>query len=178
VSYVNHHKIEVYKSRASDDSWKEVSELVSLLPFPAAVALALYVCETDSRQLGELVLDFTEAALTLGAYVAYLEMCSADAAISSKHFKGFSKRSAGPLWGLLKTCLGQMGKNAGWSKPYSELMEPHFEFDEFVDCLAQVKHKKKSINEIDHEGYLFRSGTPNRLWFQGQSAGADRTIAL
>jgi hypothetical protein len=52
VSYVSQNKIEVYKSRVADDSWKEISELVSLLPYPAAVALALYVCETDSRYVG------------------------------------------------------------------------------------------------------------------------------
>ena len=32
--------------------------------------------------------------------------------------------------------------------------------------------------EIHADGYLFRSGSPNGLWFRGQSAGADRTIAL
>src|SRR5450432_4045830 len=76
VSYVSHQKIEVYKTRISDDSWKEISELVGLLPYPAAVALALYVCETDSRNIGELVLDFTEAVLGLAAYITYLELCS------------------------------------------------------------------------------------------------------
>ncbi len=33
-------------------------------------------------------------------------------------------------------------------------------------------------SQIQFEGYLFHSGTPNGLWFQGQSAGADRMIAL
>ena len=32
--------------------------------------------------------------------------------------------------------------------------------------------------KFSQEGYLFHSGTPNGLWFQSQSAGADRMIAL
>jgi hypothetical protein len=88
VSFLNHQKIEVYKARATDDSWKEISELVGVLPYPAAVALAAYVCESDPRYLGELVLDFTEAALTLASYITYLELCSLQTKLSSKNFKG------------------------------------------------------------------------------------------
>lgn len=150
VSYVNHQKIEVYKARVSDDSWKEISELVGLLPYPAAAALALYVCETDSRYVGDLVLDFTEAALAIAAYITYRELCSIQSTISSKNFKGFTQRSAGPLWGLLKGCLDQLGKKADWSKPYRELVEPQHGFDDFVSDLALVKHKKKPITEVDH----------------------------
>jgi molecular chaperone DnaK (HSP70) len=150
VSFLNHQKIEVYKARATDDSWKEISELVGLLPYPAAVALASYVCENDPRYIGELVLDFTEAALALAAYITYLESCSIQTKLSSKTFKGLTQRSAGPLWGFLKTSLEQLGKSADWSKPYKELLETQYEFDEFVNDLALVKHKKKSIADVNH----------------------------
>jgi hypothetical protein len=35
-----------------------------------------------------------------------------------------------------------------------------------------------TVSILGNEGYLFHSGTPNRLWFQGLSASADRMIAL
>jgi molecular chaperone DnaK (HSP70) len=150
VSFLNHQKIEVYKTRVADDSWKEISELVGVLPYPAAVALAAYVCESDPRHLGELVLDFTEGALALASYITYLEWCALQTKPSSKNLKGFTQRSAGPLWGLLKTCSEQLGRNADWSKPYRELFEPQYGFDEFINDLALVKHKKKSIPEVNH----------------------------
>ena len=105
VSFVNHQKIEVYKTRVADDSWKEISELVGVLPYPTAVALAAYVCESDPRYLGELVLDFTEAALALASYITYLEWCSLQTKLSSKILKGFTQRSAGPAMGIAEDLL-------------------------------------------------------------------------
>ena len=51
---------------------------------------------------------------------------------------------------MLKTCLEQLGKNTNWSKPYRELLEPHYGFDEFINDLALVKHRKKSIADVNH----------------------------
>jgi len=148
VSFLNHQKIELYKVRVADDSWKEIGDLVGVLPYPAATALASYILESEPRYLIDPLLDFTEAALTIGAYLAYFELCSTQRRISSKIFKGFTQRSAGPLWALLKTCLDQLDKGATWSKPYKELLDP--EFDQFVNDLALLKHKKKSIGDVVH----------------------------
>ena len=88
--------------------------------------------------------------IALAAYIAYLELCSVQTKVTTKNFKGFTQRSAGPLWGLLKTCLEQLGKASVWSKPYRELLEPEYGFDEFVNDLALLKHKKKSITDVVH----------------------------
>ena len=88
--------------------------------------------------------------IALAAYIAYLELCSVQTKVTTKNFKGFTQRSAGPLWGLLKTCLEQLAKASVWSKPYRELLEPEYGFDEFVNDLALLKHKKKSITEVVH----------------------------
>lgn len=150
VCFVDPRSISEYRKRATESSWLTLSELVTSLPYPLAVPLEKYLGEVDGRRLIEQAREFTEAALAMAAYLTFLEHCTQ--APSSKLFKGFTQRSAGPLWALLQSSLKQLRNNARISAAYGELLAPEFftVIDEFVDFIAAHKHDKAGLEERDH----------------------------
>jgi hypothetical protein len=98
------------------------------------------------------VREFVESALTVAAYLAYIEYCAHKGRGRSCLFKGFSatKRSAGPLWKLFKDSMLAAGKNVAACAPLRELVEPPlYNVDRFVTEIAKEKHGKISGDEID-----------------------------
>ncbi len=152
LCFVDSQSIEVYNRRAAETSWIELSDLVGVLPYPLAVPLESYLSCADPARLVDKAREFAEAALAMGAYVAFLEHCSKKGARESRLFKGFTQRSAGPLWALLKEALQQLGSNAVLSAPFRELMsgELYELINEFVTFLTQQKHQKASEADRDH----------------------------
>lgn len=150
VSYVSQASIEVYEKRAEEKSWNDLSGLISSLPYPLAAPLANYV-RSDQARLVSAARDFAEAALTIAAYFAYLEYCAHKGRGASCLFKGFPKRSAGPLWKLLQVSLGSAGGNAVFCAGLRELTQPplYEVIDRFVTEIANEKHGKVSDQEID-----------------------------
>lgn len=174
VSYVSQASIEVYEKRAEEKSWNDLSGLISSLPYPLAAPLANYV-RSDPARLVSAARDFAEAALTIAAYFAYLEYCARKGRGTSCLFKGFPKRSAGPLWKLLQESLLSAGGNAVFCAALRELTQPTLHevidrhgdggtdrrtkeltqptlyevIDRFVTELAKEKHGKVSAQEID-----------------------------
>src|SRR5437762_1177000 len=102
VSFVDASSIEIYRTRSEEASWVELSDLVSILPYPLAAPLASYLGQSDQAGLVTHAMEFVEAALAMAAYVAYLDYCLHKGRGETHIFKGFTQRSAGPLWGLLK----------------------------------------------------------------------------
>jgi hypothetical protein len=96
VCFVDRKSISEYTKRATESSWRELSELVGSLPYPLAVPLEKYLGEVDEARLIEQAREFTEAALAIAAYLTFLEYCVHVS--STKLFRGFTQRSAGPLW--------------------------------------------------------------------------------
>lgn len=149
LSFVNRTSIEVFERRAQERSWNELSDLASSLPYPLAAPLAHYLCQTDSIRLSTAARDFIESALTLAAYIAYQEYCTKKGRASTRILKSLAKRSAGPIWGLFRNCMTQLGNHAVFSAAYREFLNPQLkaEIDSAVDAIAKFKHGK-----VGHEG--------------------------
>lgn len=142
----------MYLKRSGEKYWNELSDLVSILPYPLAAPLALYLSQSDPIKLVKQALEFVEGALAMAAYVAYQEYCAVNKGRGeSKLFKGFTQRSGGPLWDLLKKCLEQLKGNAVISAPYKELLTPELyePIDKVITFLAKYKHGKASETLLD-----------------------------
>jgi hypothetical protein len=145
LCFVNPQSIEVYTRRAAQSSWCELNALISTLPYPIAVPLEAYLgCADPAKQIDK-AREFTEAALAMAAYVAFLEYCALKESRESKLFKGFTQRSAGPLWALLKDVLRQMGTKALITRPYLDLIAGDFakiisDFITFLTSISIIKH--------------------------------------
>jgi hypothetical protein len=137
--------------------------------------------------------------LTLAAYVAYVDYCARSKQASS-HFKGMVHRSAGPLWGLLRTLAEGERKALTFSKPLLQLFDPvnYSQLNEWIDQVAKSKHGKEfNIDFVSLLGLLgnvigkvfshwifgvFESVTPKRFTggrFQGlfrNLRGASQTF--
>jgi hypothetical protein len=150
VSFINQRSIETYEKRAQERFWNDLTGLTYTLPYPVAAPLAKYV-RVDQARLVTAARDFTEAALSLAAYVAYLEYCAHKRKGNSYLFKGFTQRSAGPLWRLLHESVRAADKGsvvcmAMRDLTHSTLNQP---LDHFVDLIAKEKHGKVDEREID-----------------------------
>ena len=70
---------------------------------------------------------------------------------NSKIFKGFTQRSAGPLWALLQETLKKLPQSSIFSEEFKALVENNNfkDINLFIDNIAQYKHSKidsKTIN--------------------------------
>lgn len=146
VSYINNKSVQLYNTRNNDKGWLNVNELADSLPFPLSDPLSKFLTNSISKQhMYKYGFEFVEAALAMGAYIAYLELCVHKGRGTSKIFKSYTQRSAGPLWALLKESLIQLGKNTKFSSVYSELIANHSdEIDSGLKFYAQFKHDKVS----------------------------------
>jgi hypothetical protein len=151
ISYVDHLSIRTYEERASEKTWLALSDLVSVLPYPLAAPLSQYISQSDSVRMFEKGREFIEAAVCLGAFVSYLEYCVAKQRAVSRLLKGFTQRSIGPLWKLLRESLAKLGDKKRLSAPYDELMEKGIVqfIEQTVDFLSQAKHDKADVESFD-----------------------------
>jgi hypothetical protein len=146
VSFVSRASIQVYEKRAHEKAWNDLNGLTSSLPYPVASPLAGYVGADSYARLLTAAREFSESALTIAAYLSYLEYCTRRGKAISYLFKGFAqgKRSAGPLWKFLKESLAATGKSLKICTPFHELVSPPFHdiIDRLVADIAKEKHGK------------------------------------
>ena len=102
-SLVSKNEVNVYRERANDRNWSELSELIAVLPYPVAAHLARYLGETHAEALFKRGRAAFEAALTYLSYLAYTNYLRHKGRQNSALFRGLAHRSAGPLWSLLQT---------------------------------------------------------------------------
>jgi len=151
LSYIDDQKIQWMAAAQGNESWRDLSELTSVLPHPIARTLALYIADYSAGPSSDTVLDVCEAILAISAYLAYQECRGTGGnVVRSKMFKAFTQRSIGPLWAFLKMALDQLPKAASWSLPLVQLLRPEHALDTFVDQLNLVKHKKLALDRINH----------------------------
>ena len=154
ISYVDQLSIKTYQQRSLNEMWRTLNDLVHSLPYPLSDTLARYIGGTPQDNFVQLALDFIEAALSMAAYISFLEFCTTarHPETSTKLFHGFTQRSAGPLWKLLQESLKQIGKKAIISTPFLELLrkDNYDIIDNAINMLANHKHSKISDREIDH----------------------------
>lgn len=151
VSFVDNKSIQFYKKKTQDTKWKKLIALVDILPFPLAITLSGYVSQTDLKNRIIKAREFIEMAFSLISYVTYLDYCSSKGSQKSKIFKGFTKRSAGPLWKLLKESLRKTKKDSICSKYLKILVnDDNFKIiDETINNIAQHKHEKIDDSKIE-----------------------------
>jgi len=152
VSFVDQESVKVYRKRSEERQWRELNDLVDVLPFPLAAPLARYLGQTDAERLVDSAFDFIEAALAVAAYVTFLEFCSLKRSGATKLFKGLTQRSAGPLWHFLADCLRQADAAGLVSSPFRHVLTPELfnQVDGAVTAWAQLKHKKIHYGSVDH----------------------------
>jgi hypothetical protein len=150
VSYVDQADIEEFKVRASDQNWLEISDLAETLPYPISHPLAWFLHEQDAENQspGRAVI---EAMLSVAASIMYSEFCAESGTPNTKFFSSFRKRSAGPLWHLIKQLTEKLSNNPHYSKKLVELFRSEFSSDinHCVNNIAIEKHDKKG----DHINY-------------------------
>lgn len=151
VSFVDERAIQTFKRRSAEKSWNELSDLSSILPFPLAGPLANYLCQTEPHRLATAAREFLESALTMAAYLVYLEFCANKGRSETRIFKNLTKRSAGPLWSMFQTCMKQRLPTDMFGSVYSGLLEPELfkEIDQAVTLVAQHKHGKAAENSAN-----------------------------
>ncbi len=151
ISFVDDSAIQVYSKRSKDEGFRELNDLVELLPFPLARHLATYLSQTDNEKLVNEAREFVEISFALASYISYLEYCSCEKNITSKIFKGLTQRSAGPLWYFLTQCIEKMPASAYISKNFKEFLtdENSDILDTLVTELTKHKHGKISASEIN-----------------------------
>ncbi|MDQ0333040.1 hypothetical protein QFZ88_005422 [Mesorhizobium sp. YL-MeA3-2017] len=151
-SFVDSADVQMIQERSRSSSWRELSELLSDLPYPVAAPLARFISEMDSERRQQKGRDAADSLLTLAAYIAYMDLCSSKA--GGGLFKGFTQRSAGPLWGLIKTCLSGNQARLDFASPLSTLIKPENmeQIDSWIAGLNSGKHGRRQA--VDWVGFL------------------------
>lgn len=152
-SYVDSADVHLIDERNKAPEWRELSELLNELPYPVASPLARFMGEVDAERRSKCGRVCLEAMLTLGAYLAFADVCSVQSSRSSR-FKNLAHRSAGPLWALLRGSLEAQKSNLRYSRPLLSLLElENIErINAAITNLASAKHDK--IAEVDYIGIL------------------------
>jgi len=112
-----------------------------------------------------------EGMLSLAAYIAYIEHCTITRA-SSGFLKNMGKRSAGPLWALLKGCAAATGKKWTFMREIVPIVEgsSRDEFDRAISLVAQAKHDKR-VDGLDYPRILGQLGNALSRCFNGRAFG-------
>lgn len=153
ISFIDEKSIKIYQTRRQEEGWQDLSNLVETLPYPASSPLASYLCQRDLDKRVIHSIKFAENTLSFLSYIIYLELC-ATRDIKSKIFKGFTQRSAGPIWKLLQTCFNKISSDSLFCSNYGVLLNNESNLnliDNFITQVSQFKHDKISSNEIDTE---------------------------
>jgi hypothetical protein len=129
--------------------WRELNELVELLPMPMALPLARYIGDVAENSPVPPGPSFLEAALCLAAYTSYMEFCNLARRKETKLFRGFPHRASGYLWHLLKAVQEQLGSKGTFTAPFTRLLEPKNRalIDRVVDNWAATRHEISNENK-------------------------------
>ena len=76
ISYVNDADIRTYNARSSDKTWRSLSSLVDILPYPAAHPLARLISATSEERTARASREAFEGMLALAVYTAFAEHCT------------------------------------------------------------------------------------------------------
>jgi hypothetical protein len=149
-SYVEESSVKICGERAQDKNWRDISDLSFSLPYPIAAPLSRFISETKISEMARLGLTCFEGFLATAAYIAYAEYRTQKGRDTTSLIKSL-KRSAGPLWALLKQSLKKLGSRAVVSAELQKLLEPPYldEINHAVDEIANFKHdRESSINYL------------------------------
>lgn len=167
VCYVDGIDIQAYTARSADKTWRSLSNLVDILPYPAANPLAKLISATGDERMAKASREAMEGMLALAVYIAYAEHRSISSGRSA-YFKGLRQCSAGPLWGALKDMARASGRRWNFCKELLPLLAgpPLVEMDHAVSQVAPGKHGKKA-DEVDWPRVLEQLGNALAKAFDG-----------
>jgi hypothetical protein len=151
ISYIDRAWVQLIETRSHDAGWKELGELVELLPSPLAIPLARFIGDHHLQAVVPPGYSFLEAGLCLAAYISYIELCSTDRRAITRFFSNFPHRSASYLWRLLGAVQVQLGKNSKITAPYKRLCigENAGIFERITKSWSQVRHELIPTQEIE-----------------------------
>jgi hypothetical protein len=150
VSYIDQKSISTFQKRSDNEGWCDLSDLIEKLPYPISCSLAHYLCQIDQDRKVSYAMKFVENALSFITYIAYLEKNSFGNN-RQKIFRNFSKRSAGPLWGMLQTILRSLKPSFVFSNKFEILKKEInlLNINMFIETINNFKHDKIDINEVN-----------------------------
>ncbi len=143
VSYIDRTWVNLIETRAKESSWRELGELVDLLPSPLAIPLARYIGDVRDSSPVPPGFSFLEAALCLLAYVAYSDYCATPRRGITRFMKGFPHRSSSYSWHLLQSVLGQPNGERVTHQALSRLLERKNQqmLDDITRNWAETRHE-------------------------------------
>jgi hypothetical protein len=168
-SFVDSADVHMIQERSNSPGWRELTELLSDLPYPAAAPLARFISERDAERRVQRARGAAEALLSLAAYVAYTDLGATKS--SGGLFKGFNQRSAGPLWGLIRTCIAGNETKLEFAAPLSPLVRPENarQIDHWIEGLNSDKHDRRAA--VDWIGFLGLLANHIARVFEGKRLG-------
>jgi hypothetical protein len=173
-SFVDSKDVQLIEERNRSPGWRELSDLLSELPYPAAVPLARFISEMDAGRREEKGRTAADALLTLAAYISYMDVCAHKS--GSAMFKGLNHRSAGPLWGMLKTCLAGQAPRLSFAEPLRPLVSPEnvIQIDSWISGLNSGKHGRQQT--VDWLSFLGLLANHVARLFDGRKLGVFESV--
>lgn len=154
-SIVDSADVQLIEERSRLPGWRELSDLLSDLPYMAAGPLARFISERDNERRSQKARGAVESLLAIAAYVSYLDVCGAKS--GGGLFKGFNQRSAGPLWGLIRSCLIGNESRLDFAAPLLPLIRPDImgQINSWIEGLNSDKHDRRvSVDWVSFLGVL------------------------
>ena len=128
--------IELVDKRSNLKQWSSLSDTLTELPYPAAIAVRRFLAEHDTAAIFDSALQAYEACLAVLAY-----SMAADALYEDPAWRGLANlqhRSLGPLKGLLETSMDQKTKTGCVKDP------------KYVERMRFLKDAVKDFTEGKH----------------------------
>lgn len=143
ISYIDRAWVQLIENRSNDANWKQLGELIELLPSPLAIPLAMFIGDHQRQAVVPPGFSFLEAALCLAAYLSYIEFCSTNRRATTRFFANFPHRSASYLWMMLQSVQMQLGKYSKITAPYKNLCigDNATVFERITKAWSQVRHE-------------------------------------
>jgi hypothetical protein len=164
---VEQQSVREYTQRAGEAGWRELSELVGSLPYPAANPLGKFLGATVERDQRDRFAEAFEGLLIFIATIAYLDYCATKGSKQTSVFKQFKKSSAGPLWGLIQGVLSQKPKGSMFIPSFQKLVSP--------ECEPLIKLSIDAINDHKHHRTVSFVDYYRVLGLLGNTLGAALT---
>jgi hypothetical protein len=141
----------VYTQRAGEAGWRELNELIDVLPYPVANPLGKFLGSTAEHERLDRFSGAFESLLHVSLSLAYQSYIASKGPKQTSLFKNWQKASAGPLWGMLRQLLELKPRNAALVTPLQRLLEPESKewIDKAIASINDHKHHRAAV-PLDH----------------------------
>ena len=141
-------EINVTEKRQRSTSWTGISNALSILPYPSAIAVRRFLALENAERVADSALAAFEACLALVAYSAAAEALLLDHRFALK-FRSFQHRSIGPLAALLRSGADAIRRNGRYLQNIDSIIERFDSIDEAIKQFNDLKHHKAGISDYN-----------------------------